>query len=386
MTQINVTNEIFINLGNTGFFTEELQTQSFLVSFATPSGVYVRAGANEFDAFSTPVFYVSGTVVEGGDIVTLTPNGDVPAEFKGKALVTDAVVLTPEIFLTASDLADPDAPEPAPTPDPPLDDGKVADPLNVILLLHADNPAWFDSSTYTRTILTNGAPVFDPLRKAFGSGSLKLPADDSNDALFVEISDDSLFSLEDESFTFEARIRLDSVDAKTHTLFSFGESGDSYLDLNLVLDPVSSDKVVLNWKRETVDGENGATVFDQIELPVASGKFLTKPEIFQQFAFVYDKIQGHFAAYLDGERIGFVDASAFVSPVWNGLNVLPKPTGVVAELGVGSLVPIDIDDGSQFEGQLDEVRLTLREALYQTVSLSSAVYSFAWPDPILQDP
>ena len=66
--------------------------------------------------------------------------------------------------------------------------------------------------------------------------------------------------------------------------------------------------------------------------------------------------------------------------------MLPVDAAVDGELSVGSLVPLAANPGSQFVGHLDEVRLTLREALYQTVSPSAAVYTFALPDPIVFTP
>ena len=117
MTQITVVNEVFIDLGNSGVDANIFNAQSMSMQFATPSGVYLRAGNYDIEAWHTNVFYVSGTVAEAGSLVELTADGNVPAEYNGKVLATNAVVITPEIFLSDAAIAgnNPTPPAPAPT-------------------------------------------------------------------------------------------------------------------------------------------------------------------------------------------------------------------------------------------------------------------------------
>lgn len=374
MSSITISNETSVDIGSSGLSCNFYQFSSFEVSLASESGVYYPAGNYNPRLFQTNVFYVSGTVAEAGSLVSLTPDGNIPAELNGTALSAEAVILTPEIFLSESALSDLDPPLPPIPQAPPPDDGKVTDHTNVILLLHGDTNPLEDSSTFNRTLLVSGDAAHTPLRKAFGSGSINFPVNTTNNGVYTEIADNDLFTLDDEAITFEARIRLDSLTEKEHTLFSFGLGSDIFMSLTLEI-TASGDQVVFDWKESS-------TVSQQVIVPLLEGKLKDKPLDFQQFAFVYSRVQGHFGVFLDGERIGLLEVDENVDPVWGGLIVAPKTVDVDFNLSVGVLDPLDSDNSKQFSGHMDEVRLTLREALYQTISPTASVYSFAWPNPI----
>lgn len=372
MSSITVSNETNIDLGNSGSFCNFYQANSFDISLASESGVYYPADDYYIAFRQTNVFFVSGTVATGGSLVSLTPSGDIPAEFNGNGISANATIITPEIFLPGS--ATDDGEPVLPPADPPLDDGKVSDHANVILLLHGNETPLIDSSIPGRTLLVSGDAAYDPLKKAFGTGSIKFSANATNNGVYTEITDNDLFTLNDEAFTFEARIRLDSLAEKENTLFSFGLGSDMRMVLSLEI-TASGSQVVFYWK-------DSSEVDQQVTVPLLDDKLKEKPQDFQQFAFVYSKVQGHFGAFLDGERIGLLEVDDNTDPVWPGLIVAPKTEDVTFNLSIGLLDPLDSDNSKQFTGHMDEVRLTLREALYKTISPTAAVYSFAWPNPI----
>jgi len=184
MSSITVSNETNIDLGNSGSFCNFYQANSFDISLASESGVYYPADDYYIAFRQTNVFFVSGTVATGGSLVSLTPSGDIPAEFNGNGISANATIITPEIFLPGS--ATEDGEPVLPPADPPLDDGKVSDHANVILLLHGNETPLIDSSIPGRTLLVSGDAAYDPLRKAFGAGSIKFPANTTNNGVYTE--------------------------------------------------------------------------------------------------------------------------------------------------------------------------------------------------------
>ena len=342
--------------------------------------------------------------------MSLDLNGDIPIEFNGQVLTADAVVITPEIFVKASDLEVDPTPE-IPLP-PPQTDGKVGDPASVMLLLHADTPSWVDSSTYNHALTAVGAPVYDAVRKAFGTGSLRLEepvtdVDSGNKILsgisaVISSSDQlEIMDLEDDSFTFEARIRLGTLPAyKEYTLFTYESQLLNFFSSYLTLDEDGGDTLTIRWlapnplwlpgadENPPEDPEYQPRYFEnQMVIALTPGSFDSAVSEFTQLAFVYDKVRGYFSVYLGGVRIGFEDATQLTNPSWGGLDVLTPLETEVMTLSVGlpphSSAPELVNDAAQFVGHLDEVRLTIGESLYQSNSASAAVYNFAWPNPII---
>lgn len=401
---ITIEDETAIDIGNRGFLVDITQNQEWTLSFATESGLYARS-ADEYSVRrrNTGIFYVSGTVVEGGDIVTLSPDGDVPAEYRGKALAADAVVIIPEIFLKTRDQQGQNpTPTPDPTPEPTNPDGFVEYAPYVALLLHGDtkNPNFIDDSSYNRLVTDIGTPLLNGSRPAFGAGSIQLDRDAIEaQGLFTEIpADDETFTLEDASFTFEARLRFKNITG-VHTLFSYGRPVEDtvnpaagFFGLPLMVWEVRVDldnsELIMEWTRQDSANRNDRTV---LNIPFTEGVFTAKGE-FQQTAFVYDKVKGHFAIFVDGNRVGFYDAASAVDPVWIGFTPFVKDTTETFQLTIGAPViegtlqnvgSIAARAAQCYDGLIDEVRLTLNEALYRTDSTNATLYNFAWPNPIV---
>lgn len=94
-----IINETFVNKGSIGFDVRINMACSFEVSMLGGDGTYKRSDDSyDIDLYFTTAMYISGIIVESGDLVGLTPEGNVPAEFNGRLLTTDAVVVVPEIF------------------------------------------------------------------------------------------------------------------------------------------------------------------------------------------------------------------------------------------------------------------------------------------------
>ena len=409
MSAIRVVNETTINIGNLGFVVRAWPAQQMLVDFATPSGVYVRATDYEVESRVTNAWYVSGVVVEGGDILNLDPNGSIPSEYNGAVLSSDATVIIPEIFLSDKDQSETGTlPPTPPAPEPPLDQGKVANGANVYLLLHADTDTpWTDSSTNGWPVIPFGSVALDPIRGAFGSSIKLIPTaddtetidvDESKAGLYVEdVAESEIFSWDDPSFTFEARIRMTDMSiASTQTFFAYGGEHE-YMSLRMIVVPDGQSQLDFTWRRPTTEDEDAGLISDgdvpgsmieTILMDIDASKIPSKPDEFQQFVFLYDKIRGQFACFIDGERIGFVNASQFTSPSWGGLSLKPKPETEVFNFSVG--LPPVFQSGQQtgetnFVGNLDEVRFTINEALYGTDLEASKVYPWPWPNPIVQE-
>jgi hypothetical protein len=409
---ITVTDETYINVGNTGTDVRWWQAQEWRVDFATPSGIYRPAPKESDVSFRhTSVFYVSGVVVEAGYLVNLTPNGNVPAEYNGKVLTSDAVVVTPEIFLSKYNIPeDPDA-DPDPTPRPPrAQDGKVAIPEDVFFLLHADMniPNWIDSSTYGRALTQIGFPELEPVRTAFGSGSLKGPPNSMYNGLRMDSYRSEEWDLADPSFTFEARFRFDSTDPAVHTLLSYGREADRPLleitarfGLDELMVPTQS--IRINWVEAFLNpnAEPGDPdefdVLDEVEIVLDGSPWLASPGTFQQTSLTYDSVSGRFAVHVDGVRVGYLRAAEREGRPWNGVTIAPyvepaDPADIdlqyrVLVVGASCRTPETgnpplIGTEASFVGLMDEVRLTMYESLYDVESPAAQVYSFAWPNPI----
>lgn len=397
---IVILDETSVDTGNKGVAPRWRSYQEWNISFATESGDYFPAPPEEFISWRhTFVFYVSGVVAEAGGFVTLTSNGNVPAEFNGKVLTAGAQVVTPEIFLSKFSQATEEPEEPE-TPQPPrADDGKVSDPLAVFALFHNDQsvPNWRDSSTYTRTVTEVGLPELDQLKYTFGTGSLKCPDNGQVNGLRVASPVEEGFVFDDFSFTFEARLRFDQL-AGQHTLMSYGNADNTLFEIRAKFyqDEFMEDKqsVYITWLRDDSEPDPGQDPVEPefVEIELTKNAWILSPDDFQQTAIVYDKTVGEFAVFVSGERVGFYNATLQVDPPWNSISlplyVEPEggwPDGEPIErnftLGAGSY-----ETTNGFIGRMDEARWTVSEALYDVRSDAAQVYTFPWPNPVVSVP
>ena len=403
--EITIADETHINNGNSGTDVQINQAQSWKMDFATPSGYYLAAPAEEKISWRHSfVFYVSGTICEAGDIVTLTPNGDVPAEYNGNALAADAVIITPEIFFSKYADSGDGTEDPGPIAQPPrAADGKVTTPTNVVLLYHADMnvPEWRDSSGFTRPVVETGLPELDQIRKSFGPGSLLLPDNNLNNGLLAPLSQSEGRNFQDFSFTWESRLRFDSVEPKEHILLSYGLGDNTLLEitarfyLNEEGEPKQSIKV--DWTTAIDEDPLVAPTIDGVEIELADGTWKAKPEQLQQTSIVYAKSTGEFGIHVDGIQAGYLNASERVEPLWGSIflydweeecdaeGVCPSPDRIIATgcTCLNGIADLNIQRERAFVGRMDEIRWTLGEALYDPAYPTAQVYAFAWPSPIV---
>ena len=295
-------------------------------------------------------------------------------------------------------------PEPLPEPEPEPDstDGLVDYAPYVALLLHGNTkaPNFIDDSSYNRLVTDIGTPTLNTLRPAFGAGGIQLDKDPlAAQGLYVQIPvDDETFILNDASFTFEARMRFKTVTG-IHTLFSYGRptvdevnpnaafSGEPLMVWELRVD-FDNSQFVMEWLRTDSLDEDDRTV---LAIPFEQDSF-TPLGSYQQCSFTYDKIKGQFAIHIDGVRKAFYDAASDTDPVWIGFTPFVKDPTETFQLTIGAPViegRVEVPGSAAaraeacYDGLLDEVRLTLNEALYRTDSTNAAVYNFAWPNPIV---
>lgn len=396
---ITIDGETGINIGNTGTDVAVQQTQQWLVSFPTESGAYNPAPAEFYISWrDTNVFYVSGTVAEAGSFVTLSSTGSVPAEFDGKVLTANAVIVTPEIFISKySDTSDPE-PEPEEPLPPRAADGKVETAENVYYLFHADYnvPAWQDSSYYNRPVLEVGLPELDQLRMPFGTGAVRFPDNTLENALEMTQPKDEGWVLEDFSFTWEARLRFDKLIGE-QMLHSYGDDQWHIFDIKVKFfqDELMEDRqaIIIYWRTDVfVDEPAGGTEPlappDQVEIVLDGLPFLEAPTSYQQTSIVYDKTSGEFAVFIDGVRKGFFNGSERTSPPWNSI-FLPPYTDDIDDPAYDANQPLRkvrigagvVDTGYAMIGRMDEVRMVFNEALYDTQRTTAQVYNFPWPNP-----
>jgi hypothetical protein len=313
-------------------------------------------------------------------------------------LTAGAVIVTPEIFISKYS----DTSAPGPEPEEPLPpraaDGKVTDGNNVFYLLHADynTPAWKDSSSYNRPITDVGLPELDQLRMPFGTGALLLPDNTLDNALEMTVPKEEGWLLEDFSFTWEARLRFDSLVGE-QTLHSYGDDTYHMFDIKAKFfqDEFMEDKqsIVVYWRSSVfVDTGAGETEPldppDQVEVILAGNPFKELSAAYQQTSIVYDKTSGEFAVWVDGVRCGLFNASERESPPWGSIFLPPYTDDVdspnydenqpIRRVRIGAGV---VDEGTGMIGRLDECRWVINEALYDTQREDAQVYSFPWPNP-----
>ncbi len=95
----SVINETATNKGSVGFLVKIDISCALEMSMTPGSGTYKKAAPEYFvDCYTTNAMYISATTVETGDLVGLTVEGNVPAEYSGRLLTSDAVVIVPELF------------------------------------------------------------------------------------------------------------------------------------------------------------------------------------------------------------------------------------------------------------------------------------------------
>lgn len=370
---ITISLETYIDIGNSGVNIKALQSQQMLVTFFNSAGGYRPASPSyELAEFVTSVMYISGVVTTAGSLVMIDPDGNIPPEYNGHLLASDSTIITPEIFLSADDLGvDPPDPEPELPPSP--DDGKPTTGTVQILLKGNEYPLR-DSSILARPIENRGEFVqLDTLHKVFGYGSLKFPDADEDHGLVMDL--DAGFEMEqNDSLTIETRIRPKSVINSSYRIFSAGSSVNPepqqlyWGDLSLSAD--GTDSFQFNWVDDT-------STLRYIYLPF-DGHPLTAGE-FSQFVFVHDALTGTFAVFVDGTRVSYVDASAFIDPIWTGvttreITAMAQPKFVVGGYTMGQTL-------NNFKGNFDEYRVTTGQALYDPRNTVAAVYDFAWPPP-----
>lgn len=402
---ITISDETNINIGNTGTNIRARQTQRWDVTFVGEAGNYAPAPA-EFPISwrHTNVFYVSGTVAQAGGFVTLSANGSVPAEFNGKVLAADAVIVTPEIFKSKYSSTTPNEPDPEPPAPPRAADGKVTNGANVFFLYHADKnvPNWADSSTWGRDVSEKGLPELDQLRLVFGTGALKCPDNQlvSGNGLVASSPRSEGWVFEDFTFTFEARLRFDKIEGE-QVLFSYGVPNTLFeIRAKFYQNELMEDKqaIILEWLRdETPLDENEPNILPDpeiVEIELDVNAWTLGPDVFQQTAFLYNKETGVFALFVDGVRVGYYNASERIEPgPWESI-FLP-PYGEAAPLDGGDDdEPVEIDrqfavgcgvvrEGNGFIGRMDEIRWVINEALYDVASSNAQIYTFPWPDPVI---
>jgi hypothetical protein len=417
---ITIIDETNINIGNTGTNVSSEVTQRWDVTFVGASGNYSPAPA-EFPISwrHTNVFYVSGTVAEAGGFVTLSANGSVPAEFNGKVLAADAVIVIPEIFKSKFSDTTPNDPDPEePTP-PRLSDGKVEDGANVFFLSHFDTniPRWRDSSTWGREMSFRGAPMLDQNRLAFGTGAMNSPDNQIADGngLIAETPRSEGWLFEDFSFTFEARLCFRKLEGE-QILLSYGGAPTTLFEIRAKFyqNDIMEDKqsIVLEWLRDDVPpDENFPDVLldpEIVEIELDTNAWVSSLDKFQQTAFLYDKGTGEFAVFVDGTRVGYYNAAERLEPgPWESIFLPPyeddgEETSTQPSYTDGTETGQQSDDeeddepvrkfaigcgvvrnGNGYNGRMDECRWTINETLYDVSSDSAIVYDFPWPNPVI---
>lgn len=386
MAIIEVLNETFVDIGNTGISVNIYQEQAIGITIIG-NGVFKSADPiYEVSAKSTNAMYVSGIVVEPGGLVSVGANGDVGAEFNGKLLTQNAAVVIPEIFKSDKQLqSEEPTPEPEPDLQDPSQDGKPTTGT-VILLNSGDNDPFVDQSVQSYPV-TNDGVVLQTQRKKFGIGSADYGTDTSVATclkwgpLLLDTVD-----LNDTSFTIEFYVRFDSLADRTMRLFDVGDDqGNSSYHLDLTLDEAGSDTLKFGWYDDLTDDR-------EITMILTERPFTVKT--WHAFTYVYNSARGQFAFWVDGDRKGFVDASVFTDPEWSGVITLPlNNTDVYGDPYIGqgghlgpnqpSGFPIGNDN---FTGLLDNYRFTHGQALYDSRGYTMSLYTFPWPAPRANPP
>ena len=306
-------------------------------------------------------------------------HGDISAEFNGKLLTENATILIPEIFKSDAEIPDEEPEDPDDLQDPSVD-GKPTTGT-VVILSAADQDPFTDRSVQSYPV-TNDGVVLQTQRKKFGTGSADFGIDYSVATCLKwgpVIS--PLVNLEDTSFTVEFYIRFDTVDNRTMRLFDVGDVfGNSAYYLDYTFDEAGTDTLVFHWY--DIDRNER-----EITMPLTERPFVAKQ--WQAFTYVYNSQRGQFAFWVDGNRVGFVDASVFVDPEWSGLNTLPVTDpryGQDIYIGqgghVGPLQPGGSPTGNNnFTGLLDNWRFTHNQALYDSRGRTLTLYPWPWPAP-----